>query len=80
MLIDDKPQGVARATPDYLTEAGARVLAARLEDYWSRQKHKITVTVTRDPSRGGDGPWAIRSDMLGGLPRPTPKREAGAAQ
>ena len=26
MLIDDKPQGAARATPDYLTEAGARVL------------------------------------------------------
>jgi len=46
----------------------------------SRQKQKITVTVTRDAARGGDGPWAIRSDMLGGLPRPTRKREAGAAQ
>jgi hypothetical protein len=55
--------------PDNLTEAGARALAARIEQFWAQRGYRITMRV--EPC-GCDGSWktcwSVRSNLVAGLP------------
>jgi hypothetical protein len=63
---------------DYLTEAGARELAARIREHWRQRGHRVNVWTER-VELGGKGelkPFVfhvVRSDLFAGLPSPAPK-------
>jgi hypothetical protein len=64
-----------RAAPETLTADGAAELAARITDYWRREGHAVRVRIERISlaSAARDrlhetGMYAVRSDLLAGLP------------
>ena len=59
-------------TPEHLSEAGARHLAKRISDYWTKQNlpaPKFRIEPFGPISTKAAGVFAVRSDMLNGLPR-----------
>ena len=59
-------------TPGYCTEAGAKALARRIQEYWAERGY-LPPAVWALPGitskSNGTSVCGLRSDMLGGLPR-----------
>ena len=58
-----------RIPNDNLKLAGAVQLANRIEAFWQAKKRTVLVRV-ECVELGSDGYYVVRSDMVGGLPRP----------
>lgn len=70
--------GPVKANADTLSEAGAKALARTIERAWSNLGHAVAVRVVAVASSGREAPhFAVRSDLVGGLPR---RRTEGAAR
>ncbi len=63
-MVDEEYEG-----PDHLSPEGARALAARIRDYWAKRGKAVVTRLVwaRYPRH-----TAIRSDMVGGVPRVAP--------
>lgn len=60
--------------PDHLTYSGANALAQQIRDYWAKRGKTVRTSVVeqRSPKNLHDTTntfYAVRSDMVGGLPR-----------
>jgi hypothetical protein len=60
------------STSDHINAGGAMLLAAQIKHFWERRGNKVDVwvepfTIQADKLRGST--FAIRSDLIGGLPR-----------
>lgn len=58
---------------DFLTEDGANALAGKIRAYWKERGETVVVRVEKLP---GAEPkriphWAVRSDLINGMPVPT---------
>lgn len=55
---------------EHMTQAGAEKLAGKIRGYWAKRGHTVNVTLERIevPTERGPQMFAIRSDMIGGLP------------
>ena len=72
--MSSKSDGTA-ITTGVFTQKSCRDWAARVEEYWARLGHKVTMRVTEaDPVLTPKGKvwhpehWQVRSDMVDGLP------------
>jgi hypothetical protein len=67
--------------PDYCGRDGAFRLKLKIEAYWRERGHVVTITL----KDSGFHPairasrYDLRSDMVGGLPRPLPVQQREAA-
>ena len=76
----DEPQAIAQAEPgvslsmDYLTQAGAAILAEQLRTYWRAADHgAVEVWIFKMPwaaprPRAQPAYWCVRSNLINGLP------------
>jgi hypothetical protein len=57
---------------DNLSEAGARVLAQRIAEFWAARGGNVSTWVERISTSGGKlgntGAYAVRSSLLNGMP------------
>lgn len=65
MLTNKRPE------PDYCTEEGAAILAARLEAYWRAQgkDYEFRVESMKYVNRSGSRVFAVRSNMKNVAPK-----------
>ena len=65
--------GACAVIPDHCTEAGARALARRIQQYWAERGYMPPVIRYESASdawkNNGSSFHFVRSDMVGGLPR-----------
>jgi len=66
---------------DHLSETGARELAARIREFWRQRGYRVNVWTERVEfgAKAGQKPFVfhvVRSDLVAGLPLPTPKPAA----
>lgn len=66
---------------DTFSEAGAKEVKKRIEDYWADRGHKVQVFIEKKgfvPTLRG-AHWVVRSNLVDGLPRSSPAQIERAA-
>lgn len=54
---------------DSMSPDGAKILADQIEQFWAERGGRVAVRVEVSTVRSGSRVAAVRSDMVGGLPR-----------
>ena len=63
-------------TDDWSSCDGSHALAARISNFWKERGMAVTTVVHQTHGGKRAETWAVRSDMLNGMPRRALEREA----
>jgi hypothetical protein len=61
---------------EHLTESAARKLADRIEAFWKAQGYSVRCELYSIANPYGGTAWALRSNLVNGLPRSNVSRDA----
>jgi hypothetical protein len=66
------------APRDTLSHEGARELAFRIREHWSKRGYDVRTSIEHEVALGRLGVYVVRSDMIGGFPREHPIQRVSA--
>lgn len=76
-----EPPKTPQCEENYCDKEGAERLKSKIEVYWAMRGHRVQVHIEQKgfsaAMRGAY--WVVRSDLVGGLPRPAPIADRRAA-